>query len=297
MTKKQKTWLVVGIVAVAMVPVVGVLAILAAILVPAIAQAKELANRQACSANLSGIAKSMCIYANENMDAFPTVITDSLRDVGEAPCGGDSGTADAEAAVKSLYTPGQRKATQSLWLLVVLGQAQPQQFVCRSDTAAASGTKLANGNWQNDFAGSGNLSYSMASPWVDTGLAGRDPGLYRAPWWKNNADAHQPIMADGIKAGADFSKAMDVAPAHRGQGSNVSFGDAHVEWVPITQSRAGYSIYVSAGAGLPDMSGLFATGNRFPAGTYVVPTTISGAKTSVTSPAYDMMFVPPLVGR
>ncbi len=279
--------------------VVAIIGVLIGILVPTIGAAREQANRQACAANLAGIAKSMCIYANENADAFPTVVSSTLASIGTAPTGGvDTGSADASTAGSTLFaTSTPRTATQCLWLLVILGQGQPQQFVCRSDSASASlkTTSTSSQNWAGDFAGSTNLSYSMASPWSDGTTSGSPGSMPRAPWWKNNADSGQPILADGIKKDADFEKAADVAPSHRGAGSNVSFGDGHAEWTPITKIAATskYQLNVPAGATAPDSSGIFAT-TATVAGPYAAPAAISTTK---VNGVYDMIFTPALTGR
>jgi len=276
--------------------VVAIIGVLIGILVPTIGAAREQANRQACAANLAGIAKSMCIYANENADAFPTVVSTALGSIASAPAGGDAGSADAATAGASLFTAASRKATQSLWLLVILGQGQPQQFVCRSDSASASlkTTSTSSQNWASDFAGSANLSYSMSSPWSDGTTSGNPGSMPRAPWWKNNADSGQPVLADGIKSGGKFDTAAEVAPSHRGAGSNVSFGDGHAEWTPITKSGTNYSLNVPAGTTAPDTSGIFATGSTFPTGTYTAPAAISTTK---LNGVYDMIFTPALTGR
>jgi hypothetical protein len=269
---------------------------------------------------LAGIAMSMRLYANENNDAFPTVVTRSLRLLGAEPGAGDTGSADAWEAAQSFYTPGDRRPAQCLWLLVVLGMAQPEQFICPGDTASAAlkTVSATNQNWASDFASSKNFSYSMASPWVEGELQGRVPSLPVAPWWRNSGDANQPIMADGIRSGADFGRLNDVCSVHlaerggleagarrkRGdpididgpleQGSNVAFQDAHVEWVPITQQGSNFSVQVPSGGTAPDASGIYATGAVFPSGRYVTPTTITATK---VGGVYDMIFVPPLVGR
>lgn len=278
--------------------VVAIIGVLIGILVPTIGAAREQANRQACAANLAGIAKSMCIYANENADAFPTVVSSTLASIASAPAGGDAGSADAATAGASLFAApaAPRKATQSLWLLIILGQGQPQQFVCRSDSASASlkTESTSSQKWASDFAGSANLSYSMASPWSDGTTSGSPGSMPRAPWWKNNADSGQPVLADGIKSGGDFKNAADVAPSHRGAGSNVSFGDGHAEWTPITKSGTDYSLNVPSGTTAPDTSGIFATGGTFPTGPYTPPTAISTTK---LNGVYDMIFTPALTGR
>ena len=51
--------------------VISIIALLIAILLPALARAKELANRAVCSANVRSLVQSMVIYAQSNKGVFP----------------------------------------------------------------------------------------------------------------------------------------------------------------------------------------------------------------------------------
>ena len=53
--------------------VISIIAILISILLPALAKARELANRAVCMANIRGIIQSMVTYAQSNDGAFPAV--------------------------------------------------------------------------------------------------------------------------------------------------------------------------------------------------------------------------------
>jgi prepilin-type processing-associated H-X9-DG protein len=287
--KKRDKWLV-GRIALYFV----LLVVVGVILTPGHAGG-ESARRASCAYYMAGVVKGMMAYAQENSYMFPTVVTDTYAQVAQAPAGGDTGSADPETAAPSLFTPGERKASQCLWLMVILGQVQPQQFVCRSDEASSSLRTVSTSSivLASDFAGSKNLSYSVASPWVEGTRAGA-AGLPVAPWWHHSGNAAQPLLADGIKAEADFKRDMDVCPNHYGAGSNVAFADGHAEWVPITKQGANYSLQVPSGGMAPDASGIFATGAVFPSGRYAAPTTMPVTRFGAV---YDMIFVPPLSGR
>src|SRR4051794_38248515 len=51
--------------------VIAIIAILAALLLPALARAKEKANRTVCVNNLRNLALAMSMYAHDNNDALP----------------------------------------------------------------------------------------------------------------------------------------------------------------------------------------------------------------------------------
>jgi prepilin-type N-terminal cleavage/methylation domain-containing protein/prepilin-type processing-associated H-X9-DG protein len=58
--------------------VIAVIAILAALLLPALARAKESARRTRCASNLKQIVLAACIYADENDDRFPAQPDDGV---------------------------------------------------------------------------------------------------------------------------------------------------------------------------------------------------------------------------
>ncbi len=277
---------------------VGWLLLMLVVVLPRGGHPREYSNRTACAGNLKDIMRAMYIYASDNHDMFPFVVTQTLRQVGAEPGVVDTGSTKTAEAARSFYTPGDRRATQCLWLLEVLGTVRPEHFVCRSDAAEVGleAVSMSNPNRAGDFGSSRNLSYSMASPWVEVApMPASGPAApVRAPWWRYSGDAAQPLLADGIKAGADFGNAEAVCPNHKGQGGNVAFADGHVEWVPITQRGNHHALIAPAETTNEDSSGVFATGAVFPSGRYVTPTTITATK---LGGVYDMIFVPPLVGR
>ena len=56
--------------------VVAIIALLIAILLPALARARELAKRAVCAAHLRGLGQSMYVYANEHGERFPAAEID-----------------------------------------------------------------------------------------------------------------------------------------------------------------------------------------------------------------------------
>ncbi|MDB6122212.1 MAG: prepilin-type N-terminal cleavage/methylation domain [Pedosphaera sp.] len=54
--------------------VIAIIAILAALLLPALAKAKERANRTACKSNMRQVGLTAMMYAHENQDTFPSAL-------------------------------------------------------------------------------------------------------------------------------------------------------------------------------------------------------------------------------
>src|SRR5579862_3134643 len=65
--------------------VIAIIAILAAILFPVFAQAREKARAISCISNLKQIGLSLIMYTQDYDEAFPSVITNSSQDGGCAP--------------------------------------------------------------------------------------------------------------------------------------------------------------------------------------------------------------------
>ena len=131
--------------------VISIIAILISILLPALAKARELANRAVCMANIRGIIQSMVTYAQSANGQFPTtgpVINPA--NVGAGPgyvnapgwpaykASGPSTTGTAQQAVQFLYAygPPWANCTQPLWIMVLQGYTTPASFICPSDPLA-----------------------------------------------------------------------------------------------------------------------------------------------------------------
>ena len=130
--------------------VISIIAILISILLPALAKARELANRAVCMANIRGIVQSMITYAQSNNGTFPNansqVVTGATTNwfandpemsyqatIGEA--------STPPACVQSWYTVNTQNNTWAcplagLWVMVLQGYLSPASFICPSDPIA-----------------------------------------------------------------------------------------------------------------------------------------------------------------
>ena len=209
--------------------VISIIAILISILLPALAKARELANRAVCMANVRGIIQSMVTYAQSNDNIFPartvSPITGGAVNFPLEPGAAHGGPViynvgqTAPQAVQNWYrnnTNAQPSPLVSMWLLVLQGYTTPASFICPSDPLV-SGPSVefddTSGNtttYQGNFGdltgsvGSGSsgvlnrngqgLSYSIAMPWPDTGF-----GIQTTPgvWWSTtHANTQVPLVSD-----------------------------------------------------------------------------------------------------
>ena len=235
--------------------VISIIAILISILLPALAKARELANRAVCMANVRGIIQSMLTYAQSNGGVLPA----TLGGVNRPKCLNGSimpykdytGTErTAPQVVQEWYsqTAGALWSRSDspmgcMWLLVLQGYTTPASFICPSDPLAigASVEQYENGaiaTYSADFgnlppgntAGAGGYaftydsngqgeSYSIALPWSAAyyGSSGFAlPGLW---WTTNGVNSLVPLASD--MAPADAGQAGWLGSSDDGPGNGV----------------------------------------------------------------------------
>jgi prepilin-type N-terminal cleavage/methylation domain-containing protein len=250
--------------------VISIIALLIAILLPALARAKELANRAVCSANVRSLVQSMVIYAQSNKGIYPTTPGNTSGTYYNAPTGvaGVGLTTPSRSGPSTMqmyYMPAATSNAvadpmQCMWLLVLNGQMTTKSFICPSDPFAvgpslqygASSTTGAASEYvdfgflstsQSAVASGGQgESYSIAYPWQADG----QPGA----WWTTRSGSDVPLACDiapvpegGNGAGTNLQRITNTLPNantygnyiynsgnHNGDGQNVGFGDGHVTW-------------------------------------------------------------------
>jgi prepilin-type N-terminal cleavage/methylation domain-containing protein len=121
-----------GFTLVELLVVIGIIAVLMAILLPALSAVKRVAQRVVCGSNLSGIGKAMLLYANDQEGDFP-------RGGGPASVWNTNGKIyNWDSLTGDQYgTPptvgASATITCSLYLLVKYADVTPSQFVCKGD--------------------------------------------------------------------------------------------------------------------------------------------------------------------
>ncbi|MFZ0035306.1 MAG: type II secretion system protein [Sedimentisphaerales bacterium] len=131
--------------------VIGIIAVLMGILLPALNAVKRSAQRVMCGTNLSGIGRSMQLYANEHGGEYPQA--GNRSNLGD-PKWGTAGTISAWLSTTGTQwgTVGTDTAvtvTSSLFLLVKYEDVTPAQFICKGDVGTkefklSDGTGLPN---------------------------------------------------------------------------------------------------------------------------------------------------------
>ena len=125
-----------GFTLVELLVVIAIIAMLLAILMPALGKVRQLAQRIMCSTNLSGLGKAMLVYSNDDKyESFP--IAGSSGAYWDRGTSGKPGTNSWDwrmsTFVEGTGSPGTpKRATISacLYLLVKLADTTPDQFIC-----------------------------------------------------------------------------------------------------------------------------------------------------------------------
>lgn len=190
-----------GFTLVELLVVIAIIAMLLAILMPALAKVKTLAYQMLCGTNLKGIANAILVYSQDNGEKYPVAGASSSvlwQNTGNHPTGSLRGGTSAQSwqwdntQKPSAYSPIPPKATVSacLYLLVKYADVSPASFVCRAskqrkmnlnailaDTtggattergtppAAAQQAKDATDCWDFSNLPSRYCSYAYAYPW------------------------------------------------------------------------------------------------------------------------------------
>ncbi len=254
--------------------VISIIAILISILLPALAKARELANRAVCMANIRGIIQAMVTYAQPNGGTFPAAGGDDAAYAGNymlsptSPIGYGMGTyaTTAQQVVQQWYaTPVSNSGwwdpdnpDASMWLLVLQGYTTPASFVCPSDPLVG-GPSLEYWNPSPGViaysANFGNMPPGQVVPQASESNATGQGFSYSiaAPWpFYSNAPGNGPVESttpaqwwttDG--ANSQVPLASDMAPADSPQAGDTTGTYLRVTTTLPTANTYGPYIYNS----------------------------------------------------
>ncbi len=211
--------------------VIAIISILAAILFPVFARARENARRTSCMSNLKQVGLGVMQYVQDNDEYYPYSYQ-SRTSLGP-PWAHISSTADFTSSSTIFWPHFIFPYTKSM-----------QVFYCPSGRAKGDGVYGHYGVNRLSLTDGGSAAISMAALLSPTSIyIGMDAGLYRL----NTTDVKNPGAGANYLPGTGPGSAIDL-PAitftsstsdldgdyktgrHFG-GVNVMFGDGHVKWL------------------------------------------------------------------
>jgi len=303
--------------------VIAIIALLIAILLPALGRAREAAKRAACASNMKQIHTGFYEYSGDYMGSFPitkgldanrkivepTIVTQELKQPVSLITGEDKET--------DITSTTPMRPSMNCWKLVKSDFAQPEIFNCPSSAQAGQKVNLrqtasAAPNainfidfpyFPSDYStknANSNISYSFIQPYTNF-----TRGKSSADFWSTDADPRMVIAADQ-NDGADptnlegVTALNDIAPTtyknyinsknHNGDGQNCMYGDGHISFEK--KAHVGINndnIYTSRNGAANTISG---TKDVRPIqdfenpDTVLIPVKYSGTAWSATNPIY-----------
>jgi len=264
-----------GFTLVELLVVIGIIALLISILLPALNAAKERANRVKCSSNLRQIGQGLLLYANDNKGIYPrTPANNQATFTCFTPASAGQGTDPFGTSGQ----PNVNDVTASLFLLIRNADINPEVFVCPSSNQEKDTLLGKSPMLRVNFSGQQNLSYSYTTPFPgDTGVAtgyklnGNVPADFAIAADRNDCDTTRSPQGVNSNEPASRQKLCN-SKNHETDGQNILFNDGHCEWSTTAFAGANKDNIYSRANITPASGGNPATQNN-PANTNAWPTT------------------------
>ena len=263
--------------------VIAIIAMLLAILMPALSKVKKIAQRVICGTNLKGLGTAQTVYANDYDDEYTV-------QGGRGQHTWNWSTSGFQATAKDWSTPGTITVGASLYLLVREADVSPKSFNCPSGDESAYDGKNANNldivelwDFGNESAAADSgypymyVSYSYQMPYASGGgkssraadgsrsasfaiMADKNPyfdpkisqiGGATSDTWPDIVAVMAPYYEDGS---AFTESSWEVKRAnsfpHGREGQNILFGDGHSAFEKTQDVGVKHdAVYVPRGTG------------------------------------------------
>jgi len=127
-TKGEREMRKKGFTLIELLVVIAIIAMLLAILMPALGKVKKLAERLVCGTNVRGIATSCVMYSNDSDGSYPVQGGSAIPPIHALAFT----TTDWALPAKDWTVGGDMSIGASLFLLIRYADISPKSFVCRS---------------------------------------------------------------------------------------------------------------------------------------------------------------------
>lgn len=236
-----------GFTLVELLVVIGIIALLISILLPALNAAKERANRVKCASNLSQIGKALKLYINDHRQSYPRTAYNPSQPTSAA-------FSNSGYNSPNTGTVAPNNVTAAMFLLVRMCDLSTEVFVCPSSNQDKDTMDNLSPNDRSNFTSATNVSYAFTNPYPQSGA---NNGIERGYKWNDSVPGDWAIAADrweGTSYPVTYNR--NATPAqqremnsknHERDGQNVLYNDGHVEWSPTAWAGAnGDNIYTRA---------------------------------------------------
>ena len=224
--------------------VIGIIALLISILIPALNKARETANRVKCASNLRQMGQAFVLYGNDNRQSYPRIyhVIDNDPDGGFYWENIPLQDADLNADPFALAPANYNDAKASLFLLVRYGYVTSGIMICPStddvpdDFEGLKASDRATFTRRRPNDRDRNLSYTYNNMFPDAAAIAAGCKVKLSSFGSEHAIVSDMSL---IRCNLDQpSGAHDINDAgrrgnsknHRKKGQNVLYGDGHVAW-------------------------------------------------------------------